>query len=128
MQVSASKRLTERFLGHPGGRTVEPSVHDRLDRPRDSTRGFDSRRLGARLPFPGHDSGDDLERDTGEDLRVELDGKRAANMVIQITRSPRKEVSYLTISVHYPCLVAEFEKAAIKQEIALRFTQRIKGD
>ena len=93
LQVSASKRLNERFLGRPGVRTVEPSVHDRLDRPRDPAhRGFDSRRLGARLPFAGHDSGDDLERDTGEDLRVELDGKRAANMVIQITRSPRKEV------------------------------------
>jgi hypothetical protein len=53
---------------------VEPSLQVRLDRPRDAPRGgFDIRRLGGvRLPFAGHDSGDDLERDTGEDLRVEL--------------------------------------------------------
>lgn len=70
-------------------------MRDRLDRSRNDSPvrqgGFDSRRLGGRLPFRGHDSGDELEKDTGEDLRVELDGKRAANMVIQVTRSPQKE-------------------------------------
>jgi len=94
-QASPSKRLSERFLNRIGARTVEPSssIRERLDRDTIPVRrGFDARRLGDRLPFRGHDSGDDLERDNGDDLRNELDGKHAAaNMVIQITRSPDRE-------------------------------------
>ena len=100
-QASPSKRLSERFLNRIGARTVEPSnVRDRDPIP--VRRGFDSRRLGDRLPFRGHDSGDDLERDNGEDLRSELDGKHAAaNMLIQITRSPeREEVSIFYFFSH----------------------------
>ncbi len=83
--------MSERFLNRIGGRLTEPDVRER-ERPiqRDPNYRFDSRRLG-RLPFRGHDSGDSLERDTGEDLRAELDGKHAANMLIQITRSPNRE-------------------------------------
>ena len=32
----------------------------------------------------GYDSGDSLEMDQGDDLRGELDGQHAANMVIQV--------------------------------------------
>ncbi len=96
-QASPSKRLSERFLNRIGGRLTDSDVREReRNRPiqRDPNYRFDSRRLG-RLPFRGHDSGDSLERDTGEDLRAELDGKHAANMLIQITRSPnREEVRY----------------------------------
>lgn len=37
----------------------------------------------------GYDSGDSLEMDQGDDLRGELDGQQAANMVIQVTQSPK---------------------------------------
>lgn len=101
LQANPSKRLSERFINRIGARVVEPDIRERLERSRHDSPvrhgGFDSRRLGGRLPFRGHDSGDELEKDTGEDLRVELDGKRAANMVIQVTRSPRKEEVSFTI-------------------------------
>jgi molecular chaperone GrpE len=40
--------------------------------------------------FKGYDSGDSLEMDQGDDLRGELDGQHAANMVIQVSQSPQK--------------------------------------
>jgi len=38
----------------------------------------------------GYNSGDSLEMDEGDDLRGELDGHHAANMVIQVTQSPKR--------------------------------------
>ncbi len=56
------KRLNERFHGQAG-------------------RGSILNRLGGRTRT---DSGDSLERDTGEDLRGEMAEGRAANMLIQV--------------------------------------------
>ena len=74
----AGKRLNDRFLGK--GRS---SIMDRLG---DFDAGETRHIRRAR-----EDSGDSLERDTGEDLRGELDGRHAANMVIQVANNSEDE-------------------------------------
>ena len=44
-----------------------------------------------------YESGDSLEMDQGDDLRGELDGQHAANMVIQVTQSPKRKENDTTI-------------------------------
>ena len=64
--TEANRRLNERFHS-----TSKPSIMSRLSKRRDS--------------------GDSLERDTGEDLRAELETRHGANMVIQVQQSDKED-------------------------------------
>ena len=82
--ISAS--LRER-LGDMGNKPAKsPTRKENYDRranenEKDINKDVSNKRLyGAR----SYDSGDSLEMDQGDDLRGELDGQHAANMVIQV--------------------------------------------
>ena len=95
--------MSERF---PAKRGISASLRDRLGdvegkrhQRDDSKEGNSNRPFGVgrhrnkagtrhrRGAAEGYNSGDSLELDTGEDLRGELDGQHAANMVIQVNSS-----------------------------------------
>jgi hypothetical protein len=80
---TSGKRLNERFHGKTG----RGSILSRLSDPHHIGGGGHLDRLGGRMR---RDSGDSLERDNGEDLRAELDGRHAANMVIQVRNKDMK--------------------------------------
>ena len=96
-------RMSERF---PARKGISASLRDRLGdvgSTRDLKAGWKENEANNRRPFEvdrhrntvsaknrrvdapeDYDSGDSLELDQGEDLRGELDGQHAANMVIQV--------------------------------------------
>ena len=98
----SEKNMSERF---PTRKGISPSLRERLgdganNAQRINKKDRDRRQFGIerREPssknlhsgFRGYDSGDSLEMDQGDDLRGELDGQHAANMVIQVSQSPQK--------------------------------------
>merc|ERR1719412_1738175 len=102
----SGRRMSERF---PAKRGISASLRDRLgDVEGKRHQRDDSKEVNSNRPFgmgrhrnkagtrhrrdaaEGYCSGDSLELDTGEDLRGELDGQHAANMVIQVTQSPKR--------------------------------------
>ena len=101
-QDYSGRRMSERF---PAKRGISASLRDRLGdfegkrEPKSAVREKDANSKGLfgmgrhrnkaatrhpRGTAEDYQSGDSLELDTGEDLRGELDGQHAANMVIQV--------------------------------------------
>ncbi len=75
--AASKKGLNERFHGR-AGRGPSTALLSRLGGRLTGGRGSDDR-------------GDSLERDTGEDLRGELEEGHAANMLIQVTQSDKED-------------------------------------
>ena len=105
--------MSERF---PARKGISASLRQRLgdfgsnlmshEKPRDSFKSLDydirKEKLVKKQPShsKGYNSGDSLEMDEGDDLRGELDGHHAANMVIQVSCN-----SYINIPEICFCLV-----------------------
>lgn len=88
--ISASLRERLGDLGNKPAMSPPRKENDNRrtsENERNKTKDVSNKRLsGAR----GYHSGDSLEMDQGDDLRGELDGQHAANMVIQVTQSPKR--------------------------------------